>query len=149
MTRAWLIAMLILLLGCDQQQTETKAKAPPSAPSVRADYEYQERCGKAAAQWFKLRYGDGSQTTSEGTSNSDFSNHYNQKLNKCFVLAVGTVFVKGRMSTWQQLHDVHENKQYGDWFQNQDTNAVLCNFLQASCASYNEWKELIKPYMED
>src|SRR5689334_21740257 len=112
MTRHCLLAVLVLLLGCDQPQTEPNAKAPSAAPNVRADYEFQERCGKAAASWFNVRY--------DGQALSEFSNHYNRKLNKCFVLAMGSIISKDGVTTWAQLHDIHENKQYGDFMRGKE-----------------------------
>ena len=99
--------------------------------NVRADYEFQERCGKTAADWFKARFKDGSEKTNDRQAVSDFSNHYNRKLNKCFVLVAWSLFSKDDLTTWQQLYDVNENKQYGNFTENRGKGYVRCNVLQA------------------
>jgi hypothetical protein len=156
MTRVWEIAMLALLIGCDQQQSETSSKASSSVRSAREDYEMRERCGKVAADWFKNYFG--SKETESYVTPADYSNHYNRKLNKCFVLANGTSYPKSKRNKNDKfsyekfvqaiLLDVNENKLYGGFFET-DGKLDSCKVLEVPCTSLDDWKRLVRSYMED
>ena len=129
----------------------TVAVADPN----KEQYELQERCGRAAALAFKTDNPDGTiSNTDEGQSIASYQNHYNAKLNKCFVLYTTTMLnykaTPKYTATSMTLFDVNENKEYGTWFGRADRDgAIICNFQDNHCHSEKEWKELIKPYMSD
>ena len=118
-------------------------------------YELQERCGKRAEEVFNKTY----KRMSEADGAKlffDFENHYNPRLNKCFILVTRTTFkvVEGKLTeqtsetTW--LRDLNDNREYGTyvWF---STLAApfTCEVRGKQCRSEQEWRELIKPFMED
>jgi hypothetical protein len=95
------------------------------AASTKEEYELQERCGKRAEERFKKEYG--SETTM-----SNYSNHYNRKLNKCFILVTQTIHNDKEtremlgISTIRTLVDINENKVYGGFFK---FSGGVCNAI--------------------
>ena len=123
------------------------------AASVKEDYELQERCGKRAAELFEKYYGDG---ISSGML-SNYTCHYNKKLNKCFVLLKSTGYPKKEKgkrdlgySTDKGLWDINENKQFGQFIiLSKAPETMYCEVLEKKCRSENEWDAWVKPYMEE
>lgn len=119
----------------------------------KEDYELQERCGKRAEEKFKEAYGKAGFQTDGVLVN--YINHYNKKLNKCFVLVTGTNIPTGGneklgIGTDKTLWDINENKPYGSFykFSNKSTPSI-CDVLGRLCKSESEWDLLVKPYMEE
>src|SRR5258708_20839246 len=93
----------------DQRQLdELKQKVESMSKTVSLDV--QERCAKQAFEEFK-RQGYAKHQY------ADFSNHYNSKLNKCFmqIQDVDSGTVKGTIITSKQLTDAFEGKIYGNY----------------------------------
>lgn len=92
------------------------------AASKKEDYELQERCGKRAAEVFKEKYGnDEYQTDKTGhyVFDTTYTNHYNSKLNKCFILVtiethsdIRSEVEKFGFTIHKTLWDVNENEVY-------------------------------------
>jgi predicted AlkP superfamily phosphohydrolase/phosphomutase len=76
----------------------------------------------------------------------NYTNHYNKKLNKCFIL-VDEAYKSGD-SFGKVLIDVNENKDYGMYSQNSGKKSN-CWVGDKSCESSFEWDDLSKPYMEE
>lgn len=120
------------------------------AASDKEEYELQERCGKQAENFFKRKIGNDS---------SSYTNHYNKKLNKCFILVewvqpqdvvCDIIRPKCNGTRVTQLNDVNENKQYGVLIVCIRTGELCaCNMFQEDCYSRLEWDLFIKPYMEE
>lgn len=87
------------------------------AASSKEEYELQERCGKRTEELFKRDFGNGINNTDDGYSLDSYSNHYNKKLNKCFILltSIGHSKKYESDSTSYALYDVNENKEYGSY----------------------------------
>lgn len=120
------------------------------AGSIKEEYELQERCGKSAADFYK----------EYDPNSTSYINHYNKKLNKCFILI--TVISKSKKSNYvihqEWLYDVNDHKAYGSFFttiENVKGKLVrkrldrLCTGLGESCSSVSEWEAVIKPYLEE
>jgi hypothetical protein len=123
----------------------------------------QERCRKQAEEWFqpfqRVLETDGY------TTSFDFENHYSLRLNKCFYLLTMKVFRTDSKSPDQGgklmwLHDLNDNTQYGEYGHLSDDHRLLgvspetvgilvCEVRGKRCRSEQEWRELIKPFMED
>jgi hypothetical protein len=77
-------------------------------------YYCHKRCGKRSEEWVKSKYGDSKYSfpIPLGIMTFEYENHYNKKLNKCFVLIrKHTLFTDGSgSSNEQELYDVNENK---------------------------------------
>lgn len=123
-------------------------------------YELSRECSKDAEDSFKKDYGDGQETSKEERTIYGYTNHYNSRLNKCFILITSSTFYKHTkdkpksVTTVQELYDLNDKKEYasyyGDWnVTTKSDDSVLCNVQQKPCKSANEFKELIKPYMEE
>src|ERR1700704_566914 len=77
----------------------------PSASARRELYELQATCGNSARDWFSKRHG---RDTLEIGDTSDFANHYNEKLNRCFLLWTET----RKDYVYEELIDVKQNEAF-------------------------------------
>ena len=96
----------------------------------------------------------------------DFTNHYNAKQNKCFILAehhfnshlVGTGFGDS-WSNMMNLFDIYENAKYAEFGENHYTyykptihtgdEVIMCNVQGTKCKSQDEFNNLTSTYMND
>jgi hypothetical protein len=121
----------------------------------KEQYELQERCGKRATEFFEKEYGHrGVSNTETGQSTAQFENHYSPKLNKCFVLVSTMAFENANKTKSYSfddiLIDINDNKIVGEYFQRNNNAAPdMCNVASADCHSKEEWRTLLRPYMED
>ena len=128
----------------------TLATADPD----KVKYELQERCGLHANQRFKEDYGNGITNTKDGQLISNFRNHYNSHLNKCFILMQTTGVnhkqtATGTISTTkiESLFDLNDNNEYGE-FNKVDAQILSCYVQDTQCSNYAEWQALIKPFLD-
>lgn len=132
--------------------------------SAKEEYELQERCKQSGDAWFKEN------TPKEGESTSTFyhQNHYNKKLNKCFVLFTAIVpswdanNKRGPTGKRTLLMDVNESNSLGEfWQSNIDADKKSWEYKhgsgdmidiesskQINCNNKDDWDKLVKPYME-
>ena len=107
------------------------------AQSVKEAYELQERCGKRAQEVFNKEYGNGNLNTGVMAT---YTNHYNRKLNKCFVIVKSISYPKEKNKwgtlTDKSLWDINEMKDYGEFvkFSNMDKPSG-CYVLDKRCNS--------------
>jgi hypothetical protein len=139
LSRRTTVLAALLLVG-------TASHAQPN----REQYELQERCGKRAAELFKREYSSGFKTR-DTTTMFNYENHYSARLNKCFFLEIADLYEKGKGSTKSlRLFDLNENKQYGICMSSFGDGVPYPCFVQDQvCRSEDEWRTLIKPFMED
>jgi hypothetical protein len=130
------------------------------AESDKEAYELQDRCHKSAEEWFDKRWGGRT-----GEVVYSYTNHYNTKLNKCFVLLKITVLLKnkkGHIFITKDLYEINEGKIYahcvlkGSYKNPTDEslyimkgNEIDCTVLDINCKSKVEWDALVKPYIEE
>lgn len=127
------------------------------AASVKEDYELQEKCGKRAEEVFKKEVGGYVQKNGNGNLTfTNYNNHYNKTLNKCFFFTTSTSTFKddknNKISTIiiKDLYDLNENKQYGSFTRHSSLGAPMeCRVLEKRCNSEAEWDALVKRYMEE
>jgi hypothetical protein len=119
-------------------------------------YELQERCGKQAADTFKKEMGDNITNNNDGGQTiANFENHYNARLNKCFYLERAMIIhpraKERKASTSLRLFDLHENREFGSYFQFDPPLGLVmqCEVGSTSCHSEQEWRALAKPFLED
>jgi len=120
------------------------------------EYELQEQCGKRAAEVFIKKYGNsGVIYTKDGQVIAQYTNHYNRKLKKCFVLQIYRNIpykdITQDSSVSYLLYDVNENKRYGDYFQSEGMDFPTSCTIEdkTTCHSEREWNNLVRPYMEE
>jgi hypothetical protein len=77
----------------------------------------------------------------------NFENHYNVRLNKCFMLEENTLITRDQGKTYTSklltLVDVHGNKAVGSF------SPLNCDVQEKKCRGEDEFKVLIRPYMDD
>lgn len=103
--------------------------------STKEVYELQERCKKPCQEYIRV----GNPYPNLNKAVYHYTNHYNKKLNKCFISL--TVY---HPTAAKLVIDVHENKTYGHY-----SSDVLCSVLDKECKSEKESDLLVKPYMEE
>jgi hypothetical protein len=112
------------------------------AQSRKEIYELEERCGRRAEQIFQK---DFPQDQRKGFES--FENHYNVRLNKCFLLEENSMVItdagKSHHSKLLTLVDVNDNKIYGSF------SPLNCDVQDKQCRSEQEFRTLIRPFMEE
>lgn len=127
--------------------------------SIKEVYELQEKCGKLSGEMFRKEYGNGIINTDDGQMISNYQNHYNKKLNKCFIIIFTEHYPKNKNTKetketgvllMKRLYDINEHKEYGFFSKFRNiTHPSECYLLNKSCSSGREWSFLVKPYMEE
>jgi hypothetical protein len=120
---------------------------------MAAPLEYQEKCAEQARKAFK-------ETGFKPKDMAGYENHYNAKLNKCFIMIENTdATYAPTIWTHKTLSDAYEGKSYGEyhWHTVKDKKfwevpPFQCKVLLASgeehiCKSDDEFQELSKFYM--
>lgn len=122
-----------LLVVCDEAHSQQ---------SKKEIYELQERCGKRAAEMF-----DRDNPKEDRKGLEDFENHYSVRLNKCFILEMNTSYSRVEGKTEKiiilNLIDVNDNKSYGSF------SPLNCEIQAKVCHSEQEFRALIRPFLED
>jgi hypothetical protein len=143
------------LLGAGNQQTPPAIQQPaPQQDTRKAIYELQEKCAHDARDWHKQWYLD-SPTDPSIFVTSDYTNHYNARLGRCFIaVEMATLSEEkktGRAITTHnsRLVDVLENRDLGSavWFSGD--RPFQCQIDGVECHSRDQWAGLLKPYMEN
>lgn len=146
------ITSFVSLIGCNK---ENPKEQPPVSLSTqdderKVDYQLQESCGKISRELFTEKYGNGLLQMDNQNIIVSYKNHYNKKLNKCFILVKSETIVKREIiKTLITLGDLNENKEYGRLQFTKENQLVGCALLEQGCKSESEWNLLIKPYMEE
>jgi hypothetical protein len=95
----------------------------------------------------------------------DFTNHYNKKMNKCFILVeyhYNSNLAPGDGTSWtndMELSDIYENSKYGKYGENHYTyfkptisvkhEMIFCELLGQKCKTIEEFNQLAATYMND
>jgi hypothetical protein len=89
--------------------------------------------------------------TENGQIVVNYENHYSAHLNKCFFLEISVIYErKGGSSKMMRLFDLNENKEYGVFVSGPTESTPLeCVVRGQVCRSESEWRQLLKPFMED
>lgn len=154
-----LVLLMTLCASCGNNATPSQppsaAAATPSTPDPRIIYDLRDKCGREAREWFKHFYGDGVSRKSDGESHSSYTNHYNERLNRCYALLASNVVIRDEqthkiiLSDQRALVDVSENKDIGNYLKLSDMdNAMACKIGEQKCSSLEEWESLAASYMD-
>jgi hypothetical protein len=121
-----------------------------SAQPNKVLYELQERCGKRAEELFRREYGP---RDSKYGMLFNYENHYSARLKKCFFLEIAVSQDKGRLTATKdmRLFDLNEKKGYGLYMDGicAGCGPISCKVQGKVCRSESEWRQLLKPFMED
>jgi hypothetical protein len=142
-----------------EKQTE-ELKAAVNKNSAALDYDLQAKCSRDARVWFNENW-----SRDKDTVLLDFTNHYNKKLNKCFIVVeyhYNSNFAGTGGGSWtndMELSDVYENSKYGRFGENHYTywkptvtsssEVISCELLDQKCKTIEEFNGLLRPYMND
>jgi hypothetical protein len=123
-------------------------------PSAKEIYELREQCESHAATIFKEVFSkNGMSNDKDGVTYKNYKNHYNVKLNKCFVLINTTSYPHSKSNDAliiKVLWDINEVKKYGTMTRlRRQSTPTECSVKDRICKSENEWDSLVKPYMEN
>ncbi len=132
--------------------TLAAAVLPVQAQTAREKYELQERCGRRAAEVFAKEWGSGISNTKDGGQIiGNYENHYNSRLNKCFYLEMSDSYQRGKAPfRLLRLFDINENREIGTYAKTQaEAFGLSCVVQEKQCLSEEEWRALIRPFMED
>jgi len=130
------------------------------AQSPKHKSELSEQCRKQANEVFKKkRDGQVSAPTDTSWTFTTYQSHYNSRSNKCFYLLKR----EGHRENYRDsrglykiimLIDLHENRGIGS-YEGMTTERTMeektfdCLVQEKKCKSEEEWRALIKPFMED
>jgi hypothetical protein len=146
-----LVAVGVLGYFAVNQQRQIKDL---NAKARSFNLELQEKCAKQAA-WAFEDWGW------KKKAQSFYANHYNESLNRCFIVIESTDATNPNMIwTNKGLYDAFEGKAYGDYIWHSDEKKkywemppTTCEVTGGSgekklCHSSEEFDELIKPYVQ-
>jgi hypothetical protein len=139
----------------EQRRHVQELNAKLDSMSKTASLDLQEKCAKQAREAFRFH-------GLEKEQMADFANHYNQKLNKCFVEVRNTdaKLMPGEIWTFRIISDAFEGKVYAEyhWRTHKgkkywEVPPVVCKVTLVSgeeriCHSSDEFDALVKQYME-
>ena len=156
----------LIATGCDNdrisklEKENQEMKAKLEKGNAAQEFDLQAKCGKDARSWFNENW-----SRDKDTVLLDFTNHYNAKLNKCFILVefhYNSTLAGPGGSSWTNdmaLTDVYENAKYADFAENHVTNwkpnlnttqeVITCDVQGTKCKTGDEFNNLIRPYMND
>ena len=129
----------------------------------------QEKCAKWAEEQFVKTYGESPQQGLWRSSKPDkdgvyywfvLQSHYNKKRERCFMFIQENHMDKdnkGYEFRIEYVYDAYEGKEYALCLIHWDKKSIswkvagggFCHVGDRDCSSYDEWKQLIKPYMEE
>jgi hypothetical protein len=152
---------VLLLLGCDLDKSAKLEKQVKDLQAKQAaeEYDLRGKCSRDAKAWFQENWGSRDKDTILLTE----TNHYNKRLNKCFVLVEYHFNYQGQgawvndMSMW----DVQENSKYADFMEfhgavtleslkSGDRDRIdTCVVYGTHCASLQDFNRLTTQYMND
>ena len=112
--------------------------------------ELSEKCGKQAEEAFEKRLK--SEVSEEGHQITwGHENHYNSRLKKCLFLEAREDVERGVRERKQlKLIDLQGNREIGVYvFVYRQTTTTDCSVQGKQCNNEEEFRALIKPFMED
>jgi hypothetical protein len=159
----FVVAAMILVTSCSEKPQSAAVSASGTAPprvtasDPRVVYELREKCGKDAQAWYH-HYWEEDHTAVKDvrTIGSGFNSHYNERLNKCFVVVSSTTSTHDsttkatRFLESVSLTDVLENKDLGDFMKSSDMSQPwACGVGDSKCDSQQGFEALIASFMKE
>jgi hypothetical protein len=161
-------ALAVSFVACDTsdrlarlEKQNQELQAQVQKGNAAADLDLQAKCSRDARAWFTENW----LPRDKDTILLDFTNHYNKKLNKCFILVeyhYDSKFAGAGGTSWTNdmlLTDVYENSKYGRFDENHYTywkptvttndEVISCELLDQKCKTIEEFNGLLRPYMND
>ena len=123
-----------------------------SAQPDKQLYELQQRCSRLAKEVFDREYSPPVLDTEHGQTVFNYENHYSARLNKCFFLEIAVSYEKEKSTSSKimRLFDLNQNNKYGTFVSGPtESTPITCVIRGKGCQSESEWRQLLKPFMED
>ena len=126
-----------------------------AAQPNKQPYELQERCDKRAADLFERDYRPRVENTKDVQRRFNYEDHYSARLDKCFFLEISSSYDRegGKLTSSKimRLVELNDNKDYGVFVSGLSDRGppVACLLEDKICQSESEWRQLLKPFMED
>ena len=148
--------------GCDAdrlatlERENTDLKRKIDEQNTAMNYDLQAKCSKDARAWFNLNF----TPRDKNTIFLDYSNHYNKKLNACFIMVEYHLNMPPT-SNWHNmlsLWNVYENNQYGQFDEGHYYNLQDigdhpkvndCIVAGTKCTNEDGFNKLMWTYMND
>src|ERR1700730_11327696 len=112
--------------------------------------QYELQCGKWAAEVFANEWESGGSNTASEQIIGNYENHYNSRLNKCIYLEISNTYTRGKAPfRAMRLFDLNENREIATYSKIEGDAFVYCLVQGKRCRTEDEWRTLIKPFMED
>jgi hypothetical protein len=138
-----------------QAQSEVVENLTARLETKARDFSFQEKCAKQARELF-ARWGYDKEAA------ADFTNHYNERLNKCFIALENRSASTLGSAVNKVLADAYEGKEYAEysWYNHSGSSKkywevepdsckiTLPSGQEKTCNSSEEYDDLIKAYME-
>jgi len=133
-----LLSLVLLATGAQAQTANEKS-------------ELSEKCGKQAAERFEKEWGTGVFSHADGRqTTSNYEHHYNSRLHKCLYLETRDTQKSGRPPLRMlTLLDLHGKRAIGKYRKLEGDRFAVCWVQGEPCKSEEEWRALIKSFMED
>ncbi len=140
----------------DQQRQIRELNIKIEAKAKTASLELQEKCSKQASEQYV-------ENGWKKEPMASYTNHYNERMNKCFVLIESTTPAKPSDGTFfnsKVLFDAFEGKSYGqyDWRSDKvkkywevapfNCKGTLLSGEEKVCHSSDEFDQIVKLYMQ-
>ncbi len=139
-----LVALLIVILAVYFYNSSKNSEAEKQ--TTKTQLLLQGQCADAAKKFFNEdKWGRAAEDIN--SSNVNYTNHYNSKYNKCFVL-ITERFSDGS-GTSQVLYDVLEHKEYANGSFGSKDLSVYCTILNGDCKTASDFNKFVSGYMEN
>jgi hypothetical protein len=147
------------LAKLEKENADLKAKIDRTDAAV--DYDLKAKCAKDS----KIRFNENWNSRDKNTIVLDFTNHYNAKQNKCFILVeyhYNSSYPGQDGWSWMgdaNLYDVYENQKYAEFMESHENinkpkyssedRVISCDVQGDKCKTSDEFNKLVSPYMND
>ena len=135
----------------EQRRQVQELNAKLDSVSQAADFDLQAKCAKQAADVWKAGGWDRKKLAT-------YSNHYNDKLQKCFMRIATSTEESGADVTYETVMDAFESKGYAEFIwkvdhKSGDSKSMRCSAIlptgeAITCTSPEEFDALVNQYME-
>jgi hypothetical protein len=160
-----ILAIVLIPCGCDSEQISKLEKQNHELQAQlqkqqAADLDLQAKCARDSRTFFAEGWG-----RNKDTILLNYSNHYNKKQNKCFIIVehhYNSHFAGPGGDSWTndiEVYDVYENVKYGYFAENHYTHykpqistndeMLSCEMWGKKCNGIQEFNSLAAPYMND
>jgi len=160
MKRIASILCLVLtgIAGCDAdrvaklEKDNVELKARVDQQKAALEYDLQAKCAKDAKEWFRDNY-----PPDKDTVTLIYIDHYNRKLNTCFIRAAFQFRLFDGSTSWHTtIWNVYENSQYADISENHDfknkehpDQVNSCEVQGQKCTNRQQFDQMTNSLLHD